>query len=327
MTPAGFLSFARVEVVVSIKGATCLTKIVASKKNIRALRAQQAHLRSHHCKQQFQLSIDNDTLSAGTCCGTRDSRGRLDQVPRLLTNFCHDLSARAFLARLTVNLDRHRTTRLIWMIERMKNTTRNLSVKIEKHHPLEATPSVKGESQMQPQPGSCPTAPAQPVPEPEPEPKAVNASEPAQPEPEPKAVTASERGLDCAGSDKENVEPSRPRRSISAALPDNISEDGPSKETHATVGDSFTHHLEPDTSSPHILLHREAREGHLEFLLWAPIWRSEDDIAKVHPDQLKRYKERLDVGPARRASQARKRARSPFPEPRRSSRQKKSRQC
>ncbi|KAG5289612.1 hypothetical protein I7I48_08986 [Histoplasma ohiense] len=70
-------------------------------------------------------------------------RGRLGQVlPRLWTNFCHDLSARAFLARPTVNLDRHRTTRLIWMTDRMKNTTRNLSVKIENRHPLEATPSV-----------------------------------------------------------------------------------------------------------------------------------------------------------------------------------------
>ncbi|QSS61772.1 hypothetical protein I7I51_03949 [Histoplasma capsulatum] len=133
--------------------------------------------------------------------------------------------------------------------------------------------------------------------------------------------------LACAGSGKENVEPSS-SRSISGALPDNISEDGPSKETHARVGDSFAHHLEPDTSGPrNILLHREAREGHLEFLLWAPIWQSEDDIAKVHSDQLKRYKERLDVGLASRASQARKRARSPFQEPRRSSRQKKPRQC
>ncbi|OJD23833.1 hypothetical protein ACJ73_04809 [Blastomyces percursus] len=174
----------------------------------------------------------------------------------------------------------------------------------------EATPirDLEGESQTQPQSGSCPTGPAQPV-----------------PEPEPKAVSASER-LDCAGSDKENAEPSPPR-SISGALPDNISEDGPSKETHATVGDCSAHHLESDTSSPHILLHREAREGHFEFLLWEPIWQPEDDIAKIHPDQLKRYKERLDVGPARRASQARKRARSPFPESRRSSRQKKPRQC
>ncbi|KGQ02028.1 hypothetical protein PAAG_11204 [Paracoccidioides lutzii Pb01] len=88
--------------------------------------------------------------------------------------------------------------------------------------------------------------------------------------------------------------------SISSALPDNISE-----ETHATLSDSFAHHLEPDTSGPpNILLHHETREGHLEFLLWAPIWQLEDDVAKVHPDQLKQYKERLDVGSARRASQS-----------------------
>ncbi|OJD11789.1 hypothetical protein ACJ73_09468 [Blastomyces percursus] len=165
---------------------------------------------------------------------------------------------------------------------------------------------LEGELQTQPQSGSRPAEPTQP-----------------EPEPEPEAANASER---CVGSGKENVEPSPPW-SISGALPDNISEDGPSKETHARVGDSFAHHLEPDTSSPlHILLHRETREGHLEFLLWAPVWRSEDDIAKVHLDQLKRYKKRLDVGPARRASQVRKQERSPFPEPRRSSRQKKPRQ-
>ncbi|EDN07056.1 predicted protein [Histoplasma mississippiense (nom. inval.)] len=135
---------------------------------------------------------------------------------------------------------------------------------------------LEGEPQTQPQSGSRPTGSPQPV-----------------PEPEPKAVIACERGLGCVGSGKENVEP-LPPRSISGALPNNISEDGPSKETHARVGDSFAPHLEPDTSGPHILLHREAREGHLEFLLWAPIWQSEDEIAKVHPDQLKRYKERLE---------------------------------
>ncbi|KAG5293207.1 hypothetical protein I7I50_03531 [Histoplasma capsulatum G186AR] len=120
--------------------------------------------------------------------------------------------------------------------------------------------------------------------------------------------------LNCTGSSKENVEP-LPPQPISGALPDNISKNRPSKETHARVDDSFAHHLEPDTSGSHILLHHEAREGHLEFFLWRPIWQLEDDIAKVHPDQLKQYKERLDVGPARRASQARKQARSPFPEP------------
>ncbi|OJD21856.1 hypothetical protein ACJ73_06804 [Blastomyces percursus] len=114
---------------------------------------------------------------------------------------------------------------------------------------------LKGESQTQPQSGPRPTGPPQPV-----------------PEPEPKAVTACERCLDCVGSDEENVEPLPPPspRSISGALPDIISEDGPSKETHAKVGDSFAPHLEPDTSGSHILLHREAREGHFEFLLWRP---------------------------------------------------------
>ncbi|PGG95286.1 hypothetical protein AJ79_10142 [Helicocarpus griseus UAMH5409] len=142
----------------------------------------------------------------------------------------------------------------------------------------------------------------------------------------PASTRAGAKGSQCKQVDKKNVEPLLPR-SISGALPDNISEDGLLKETHATVNDSFAHHPEPDISGPHILLHCETREGHLEFLLWAPIWQLEDDIVKVYPDQLKQYKERLDIGLARRASQTRKRARSPFPEPRRSSRQKKLRQC
>ncbi|OJD13513.1 hypothetical protein AJ78_06039 [Emergomyces pasteurianus Ep9510] len=184
--------------------------------------------------------------------------------------------------------------------------TRNLSVKIKKRYLLTVTLST------QPQSGPRSTESSQPV-----------------PEPEPKTVTACERCLDCVDSDKENVEPLPPLspRSISGALPDDISENGPLKKIHARVGDSFAPHLEPDTSGLHILLHRETMKEHLEFLLWAPIWQPEDDIAKVHPDQLKRYKERLNVEPAKRASQARKRARSPFPEPRRSSCQKKPRQC
>ncbi|KAL2376354.1 hypothetical protein RJZ90_007573 [Blastomyces dermatitidis] len=125
-------------------------------------------------------------------------------------------------------------------------------------------------------------------------------------------------GLDCPGSDKENVEPSpSPPQSIST-IPDNVSQDRPLRDIDATVSGSFRHPLEADTGCPHILLHREARDGSLELLLWAPIWRSEDDIAKVYPDQLKRYKERFGIRFAIRASQVGKRAPSPFPEPRRS---------
>ncbi|KAK2805515.1 hypothetical protein FQN50_006139 [Emmonsiellopsis sp. PD_5] len=69
----------------------------------------------------------------------------------------------------------------------------------------------------------------------------------------------------------------------------------------------------------------EAKDNRLDFLLWAPSWRSENEVAKVAPGQLKRYKGKLDIGLASRASQARKRVRSPLPEPRRSSRQKKPR--
>ncbi|KAL2359694.1 hypothetical protein RJZ56_007449, partial [Blastomyces dermatitidis] len=149
-------------------------------------------------------------------------------------------------------------------------------------------------SRAQPRPGSCPTGPTGP-----------ESSEHAE-------------GLDCPGSDKENVEPSpSPPQSIST-IPDNVSQDRPLRDIDATVSGSFRHPLEADTGCPHILLHREARDGSLELLLWAPIWRSEDDIAKVYPDQLKRYKERFGIRFAIRASQVGKRAPSPFPEPRRS---------
>ncbi|ODH50717.1 hypothetical protein GX48_03225 [Paracoccidioides brasiliensis] len=310
MTPAGFLSFAGVEVVVSIKGATCPTKIVASKKyqsttstasapQIPSLQAANSNLPltmtpslpEHAAAREIPASFYDPQRSP------RSSPPTVDQLLSRFVRPCLPRSADSEPGSSPdnpIDLDdrtdeKHDTEPLSEDRETSPlggDTERECDSETSDGRNSEATSirDLEGESQMQPQPGSCPTAPAQPVPEPEPEPKAVNASEPAQPEPEPRAVTVSERGLDCAGSDKENVEPSRPRRSISAALPDNISEDGPSKETHATVGDSFTHRLEPDTSSPHILLHREAREGHLEFLLWAPIWRSEDDIAKVHPD-------------------------------------------
>ncbi|OJD17657.1 hypothetical protein AJ78_02248 [Emergomyces pasteurianus Ep9510] len=42
---------------------------------------------------------------------------------------------------------------------------------------------------------------------------------------------------------------------------ENVSGDRPLKDTHATVGDSFTHRLEPDTR------HREAGDGRLGLLL------------------------------------------------------------
>ncbi|OJD22072.1 hypothetical protein ACJ73_06584, partial [Blastomyces percursus] len=140
---------------------------------------------------------------------------------------------------------------------------------------------------LSPQSGPRPTGPPQPV-----------------PEPEPKTVTEASAALVVA---RRMLNHHR-RSPISSALLDNISEDGSLKETHARVGDSSASHLEPATSGP------------------ISCYISEDDIAKAHPDQLKQYKERLDVGPARRAFQARERARSPFPEPRRSSHRKKPRQ-
>ncbi|OJD21712.1 hypothetical protein ACJ73_06945 [Blastomyces percursus] len=118
------------------------------------------------------------------------------------------------------------------------------------------------------------------------------------------AINASERCLGSTGSDKENAEPSSPR-TIPTELTANVS----------------------NTSSPHILLHREAGDGCLEFLLRAPVWWSEDAVAKGAPDQLKLYKEKLDTGFASSASQVKKRARSPSSKPRRSLRLKKSRQC
>ncbi|OJD22867.1 hypothetical protein ACJ73_05779 [Blastomyces percursus] len=234
-------------------------------------------------------------------------RGRLHQVPRLWTDFYHDLSARAFLALPMTNLDRHRTTRLIWMIERMKNTTRNLSEDREASHlggdakgecdsetgdgrnsEAMSIRDLEGESQTQPQSGPRPTGPPQPV-----------------PEPEPKAVTDVLTALAAT------------RRML------NHCRHGPSP-AHCQITSPRTDPRRKPMPESAALLHPTLNQTQA-----APIscYISEDDIAKVHPDQLKRYKERLDVGPAKRASQARKRARSPFPEPRRSSRQKKPRQC
>ncbi|OJD28541.1 hypothetical protein ACJ73_00068 [Blastomyces percursus] len=147
---------------------------------------------------------------------------------------------------------------------------------------------------------------------------------PAQPEAE--VVDATERSLASAGSDKKSVRTLSPR-TTPTELTDNISGDRSLKDTHATDGDSFARRFEPDTSGRHILLHRAAADGRLEFLLWSPIWFSEDAVAKIAPDQLNLYKKKLDTELASGASQARKRARSPSPKPRRSLRQKKPRQC
>ncbi|OJD11324.1 hypothetical protein ACJ73_09565 [Blastomyces percursus] len=57
------------------------------------------------------------------------------------------------------------------------------------------------------------------------------------------------------------------------------------------------------------------------------LYAFQDDVAKVALDQLKRYKEELDIGLASRASQARKRTVSPVPKARRSSWLKKQQQC
>ncbi|EDN02530.1 predicted protein [Histoplasma mississippiense (nom. inval.)] len=126
---------------------------------------------------------------------------------------------------------------------------------------------LEGESQAQPQLGSRPTGPA-------------------RSEPEAKAITASKRCLGGAGSNKENVAPLSPQ-SIPTGVADNVSGNKHSKDTHAAVGDSFACRFEPDTSGLYILLYWQAKDKRLEFLLWPPIWRSEDDVAKVAPDQLK----------------------------------------
>ncbi|OJD22285.1 hypothetical protein ACJ73_06367 [Blastomyces percursus] len=204
----------------------------------------------------------------------------------------------------------------------IKNRTVGLSVKIKKHHFFEAMPSMRATSawdlergsQAQPQLGPHSTGRAQL------EAEVVDATE---------HDTVSCRGhfltntgyLASAGSDKEDVRTLSPR-TTPTKLTDNISGDQALKDTHATEGDSFARLFEPDTSSPHIILHREAADGRLEFLLWSPIWFLEDALANIAPDQLNLYTE-LASG----ASQARKRARSPSPKPRRSLRPKKPLQC
>ncbi|EEH33960.2 hypothetical protein PAAG_05009 [Paracoccidioides lutzii Pb01] len=116
-------------------------------------------------------------------------------------------------------------------------------------------------------------------------------------------------GTVSEGSDKENVEP---LLSLPTKLADDVSVDGPLKETPTTVSES------PSTC---------AGDGCLEYLLWAPAWWTEDELAQIAPDQLKQYKEKLDIGSGSRGSQVRKRAASHSPQVRRSSRTKKPRQC
>ncbi|KKZ62986.1 hypothetical protein EMCG_02698 [[Emmonsia] crescens] len=77
----------------------------------------------------------------------------------------------------------------------------------------------------------------------------------------------------CGGSgghdkrnDKENVEPPL---SLAAKLADDVSVDGPLKETPATVSESPSTHVNPDPGSRHILMCRKAGDGRLEYLLWA----------------------------------------------------------
>ncbi|OJD24342.1 hypothetical protein ACJ73_04299 [Blastomyces percursus] len=135
---------------------------------------------------------------------------------------------------------------------------------------------LEGESQTQPQSGSRPTGPDRP--EPEPEPKVVNASKPTR------------RMSDC-------------HRGLSAPHYRN----GLSKDTHATVGHCFAHHLEADTNGPHILLHLEAGYGRLEFLLWAPIWSQRMTLRRSlqisSSDTRRSWTSGLHAGPLRRESE------------------------
>ncbi|PGH23707.1 hypothetical protein AJ80_02313 [Polytolypa hystricis UAMH7299] len=140
------------------------------------------------------------------------------------------------------------------------------------------------------------------------------------PSPAPEAING--RCLGGAGSDKENDEPSSPQTAPAEPV-DNASSNGQSKGAHATSCDPLARPLDTSTG-PHILVHREAEDGRLEFLVWAPIWQSEDEMVKVAPDRVKLYKGELNIG---FAGGVRKRARSPSAEPRRSSRLKKQRRC
>ncbi|PGH28294.1 hypothetical protein AJ80_00185 [Polytolypa hystricis UAMH7299] len=161
-------------------------------------------------------------------------------------------------------------------------------------------------AQVQSQSGPRPTGPARPSPPPSPSPEAINRRFPGG-----------------AGSDKENVEPPSPQ-AVPTEPADNASSKGQLKgTTHATSCDPLAHPLDP-SMGPHILIHREAEHGRLEFLVWEPIWQSEDDMVKVAPDQVKLYKGKSNIGFAGRV---RKQTRAPSAEPRRSSRLKKQRRC
>jgi hypothetical protein len=54
-----------------------------------------------------------------------------------------------------------------------------------------------------------------------------------------------------------------------------------------------------------ILLCREAG-GNLKYLMWAPAWQPEDDVAQIAPDQLKQFKEKFGIGQSTRDSQTKK---------------------
>lgn len=129
-------------------------------------------------------------------------------------------------------------------------------------------------------------------------------------------------GVGHTSSDKENTSP-LPLPSTAAEPAAHVSGNR-NLEVHDAAGEPLARGLESDSGSPLILLCRDTN-GCLEYLLWAPTWISEEDVARVAPKQLKQYKKMLNIRPASRESQVRKRAAPPDPQCRRSSRLKKPR--
>ncbi|EFW18857.1 conserved hypothetical protein [Coccidioides posadasii str. Silveira] len=127
----------------------------------------------------------------------------------------------------------------------------------------------------------------------------------AGPSPSPEATNGSGGCLGGARSDHQLVVLSLP--TVPAELVANVSGDG---QPNGTCGAGSSSLVAP-LIKPQVLISsyiERLGDGRLEFLVWEPIWRSEDDIVRVSPEE-------LNIGYATRG---RKQERSPAAEPRRS---------
>ncbi|EDN05490.1 predicted protein [Histoplasma mississippiense (nom. inval.)] len=205
MAPAGFLSFARVEIVVDIKGAKFPTKIAATKKiqehyehskrtpypiiassNSNSPLTMTPSLPEHAAAREIPASFYDPQRSPRSSPPTMDQllsqfvRPRLshsaDDEPGSSPDNPIDLDDRTDEKHDTEPLSEDREASHLG-----GDTERECDSETDDGRNSEATSiqDLEGESQTQPQSGSRPAEPTQPEPEPEPEPepKAANACE------------------------------------------------------------------------------------------------------------------------------------------------------